>query len=195
MSRGPGKIERAIEAAFADTPDDIFMVEDLVALAYPGVNRIEKKHRVAVLRAAAKVCGRTDWRQIYSSRPGGGSVFVNMRSLRSYGLGEVRVHADASGPQGHTTHDLRLMVDGLLESQWHSVSERVRGMQQGQKVWASWMMACARMDGRHEEADELFRQFKLLVYGRITEIQPPERFSAPAGEGTGTAPNASTAAP
>ncbi len=194
MSRGPGKIERTIEAAFASAPDDIFMMGDLVALAYPGVNRVEKKHRVSVLRAASRVCGRTDWRQMYSHRPGGGSVFVNLRSLRSYTLGKIRASTDMSGRQGHTTHDLRLMVDGLLEPQWHHISEKVNGMRPGQKVWASWLMACARLDGRHEEAEELFRQFKLLVYGRIPEIRLPERFATPAGEEADNATKASMAA-
>ncbi len=56
-------------------------------------------------------------------------------------------------------------------------------------------MACARLDGRHEEADELFRQFKLLVYGRIPEIRLPETNSPSAGEGGGNASKAIMAAP
>jgi hypothetical protein len=43
MSRGPRRIERAIEAAFTDAPSRAFPVEDLVSVGFPGVNRIAKK--------------------------------------------------------------------------------------------------------------------------------------------------------
>jgi hypothetical protein len=55
MSRGPGRIQRAIIAAFKRDPKRSFTTQELVVLAYPGVRRIEKKHRVAVLRAARHV--------------------------------------------------------------------------------------------------------------------------------------------
>ena len=61
MSRGPGKVQRAIEAAFAATPDAIFVVEELVAVAYPGIDQIERKHRGAVLRAVKCMEARTGW--------------------------------------------------------------------------------------------------------------------------------------
>ena len=60
MSRGPGRIERAIEAAFTAEPSRAFPVETLALVAFPGVNRLEKKHRIAVLRAAHKVAERLD---------------------------------------------------------------------------------------------------------------------------------------
>lgn len=50
MSRGAGKIERAIGQALYDT-DRSFLVEELVRIAYPEITTVEKKHRVAVLRA------------------------------------------------------------------------------------------------------------------------------------------------
>jgi hypothetical protein len=43
MSRGPRRIERAIEAAFTDAPSRAFPVEDLVSVGFPGVNRVAKK--------------------------------------------------------------------------------------------------------------------------------------------------------
>jgi hypothetical protein len=39
MSRGPGRIERAIAAAFAASPDEIFMLDDLIRLTWPGSRR------------------------------------------------------------------------------------------------------------------------------------------------------------
>jgi hypothetical protein len=55
MSRGPGKIQRAIEAAFRAEPDNAFLLSEMCERVYPGVNRIEKKHRVAVARAVRAI--------------------------------------------------------------------------------------------------------------------------------------------
>ena len=62
MSRGPGRIERAIASAFAAEPDNAFTIGDLCIRVYPEIARgfalPEKKHRVAVLRAAKKVAAQ-----------------------------------------------------------------------------------------------------------------------------------------
>jgi hypothetical protein len=50
VSKGPGRVETAIEKAFAEEPDNAFSVEDLCRWAYPG-HIVEKKHRVSILRA------------------------------------------------------------------------------------------------------------------------------------------------
>jgi hypothetical protein len=57
MSKGPGRVERIVEAAFAADPDNAFTVEDLCDKVYPG-EVIAKKHRVAVLRAAKQITKR-----------------------------------------------------------------------------------------------------------------------------------------
>jgi hypothetical protein len=53
MSRGPGRIERAIAAVLDEA--DAFTIEDLCQRIYGGT---EKKHRVAVLRATRQVLKR-----------------------------------------------------------------------------------------------------------------------------------------
>jgi len=45
MSRGPGRIERAIAAILDAESDNAFTTEDLCERVYRGVNRVEKKHR------------------------------------------------------------------------------------------------------------------------------------------------------
>ncbi len=58
MSRGPGRVERAIAAAFAEAdPDVAFTTDDFCAVAFPEDGGIEKKHRVSVLRAARRLPG------------------------------------------------------------------------------------------------------------------------------------------
>jgi hypothetical protein len=51
MSRGPGHVQRNIEAAFAGSPDCAFTIEDLALIVYPGLTEIKNKHRVAIVRA------------------------------------------------------------------------------------------------------------------------------------------------
>jgi hypothetical protein len=51
MSRGPGKIERVIEALIRAQPSHAFTITDLCLHAYPGINRVERWHRVSVCRA------------------------------------------------------------------------------------------------------------------------------------------------
>jgi len=86
MSKGPGRIERTIRAAFADSPSRIYSVEQLAELAYPGVNCVEKKHRVAVIRAA-RAAG---WRCGQSEAPGHPLVYFNPLDVRSYALSRLR---------------------------------------------------------------------------------------------------------
>jgi len=90
MSRGPGKIERAIEAVFAAEPDDAFTTADLCDRVYPGLNRVEKKHQVAVIRAAKKVCGRTGWVCYRTESLGGTLVFCNPFDVMSYAIGRTK---------------------------------------------------------------------------------------------------------
>jgi hypothetical protein len=54
MSRGPGKIDRVISARFAAEPDNAFTLNALLCRVYPDVEYYDKKHRVAVLRAAKR---------------------------------------------------------------------------------------------------------------------------------------------
>ena len=88
MSRGLGKIGRVVEAAFAAEPDNAFTVDELCHRAYPGINRIEKRHRVAVLHAAKKR-PNTDWRPAESL--GGMLVFYIPDNVMSYAMGRLKM--------------------------------------------------------------------------------------------------------
>jgi hypothetical protein len=60
MSAGPGHVMRTIMATIAANPRQAFTVDDLCDRAFPGANRIEKKHRVAVIRALDGIATRCD---------------------------------------------------------------------------------------------------------------------------------------
>jgi hypothetical protein len=53
MSRGPGRVDRAIDAIFAAEPDNAFTTDDLAQRVYR-VNQPSKTHRVAILRSAKR---------------------------------------------------------------------------------------------------------------------------------------------
>ncbi len=92
MSRGPGRVERAIKAAFDAEPTRVFTTEYLCAHVYAGATRIEKKHRVSLIRAAKRVLQREpNWRMTRTHMPGAPFLFFNET---------VTEHADIAGPHG-----------------------------------------------------------------------------------------------
>lgn len=105
MSKGPGRIERAVEAVFAVAPDDAYTTADLIDHAYPGINRVEKKHRVAVIRAAKNICRRTGWRWFMTRALGGTLVFWNPYDVRSYAIGRLK----ADFGMGYRSNDERIV--------------------------------------------------------------------------------------
>ena len=78
MSRGPGRVERAIKAAFDAEPTRVFTTEYLCAHVYAGATKIEKKHRVSLIRAAKRVLQRElNWRMTRTHKPGAPFLFFN----------------------------------------------------------------------------------------------------------------------
>jgi hypothetical protein len=63
MSRGPGHIQRVILALTEGDPhgDGAWTLSQICEQAYPGINRPEKKHRVAVARALRKMTLPETW--------------------------------------------------------------------------------------------------------------------------------------
>jgi hypothetical protein len=97
MSRGPGKIQRAIEAVFAAEPDNGFLLSELCERVYRGVNRIEKKHRVAVARAVRGIPELTCSRR---ETLGGELVIYKPGNVMSYAM--ARLKSDKFG--GYERH-------------------------------------------------------------------------------------------
>jgi hypothetical protein len=90
MRRGPGRLERAIRALFDAHPDEAFVTNEIATHCYPEAKTIERKHQVAVLRAARKVVeDDPDWWWWVSESHGATSVFVNQANVRSRAMGHV----------------------------------------------------------------------------------------------------------
>jgi hypothetical protein len=87
MSRGPGRIERLIEAEFKANSSGTFTVDELASLAYAGAP-VAKKHRVSVIRAARKAALRAHWTWVRGDREK--LVYCNALNHRSYALAKLR---------------------------------------------------------------------------------------------------------
>ena len=101
MSRGPGRVERAIKAAFDAEPTRVFTTEYLCTHVYAGATKIEKKHRVSLIRAAKRVLQREhNWRMTRTHMPGAPFLFFNET---------IAEHSEIAGPQGfrHSPSDAR----------------------------------------------------------------------------------------
>ena len=92
MSRGPGKIERAIAALLDGSPDMAVTAEELAERVY-GTAAVEHKHIVSVLRALRRLGQRRpdidktwgrDRKRLHEK--GGRTVWFNRRNVQSYGL-------------------------------------------------------------------------------------------------------------
>ena len=91
MSRGPGRVERAIKAAFDAEPTRVFTTEYLCTHVYAGAIKIEKKHRVCLIRVSNRVLQREhNWRMTRTHMPGAPFLFFN----------ESIEHAEIAGPHG-----------------------------------------------------------------------------------------------
>jgi hypothetical protein len=90
MSKGPGRIERAIRELFDANLDLAFVTDELAEHCFPDVRPIERKHQVSVLRAAQKiVAADLNWEAWRIEGQGRGWVFVNRDSVQSYALGRL----------------------------------------------------------------------------------------------------------
>jgi hypothetical protein len=155
MSKGPGRIERAIEAAFTAEPHRAFTVEGLVLIAFPGVNRIEKKHRVAVLRAAHNVAKRLNWRTQRGGENGDGLTFYNPVDIRSYAEARVR-SIEASSLRSRiprqverVKRDIAALDDPSIDLEWRKM------MKPGGHWWECVEIERLRQAGDAAGADAL----------------------------------------
>src|SRR5215467_1929097 len=91
-----GRIKRAIREHLAAHPDEAFTTDDLALVCYPAIDparRIERKYRVAVVRAAEKVLAAgPDWYRTVCSQRGGMVIYANAASLNSVAMADRLRH-------------------------------------------------------------------------------------------------------
>jgi hypothetical protein len=143
MSKGPGRIQRAISAAFAAEPDNAFTTSELCERVY-GSTIIETKHRIALIRAAKKTSG-VDHHP--SELLGSEIVFYNLANVQSYGM--MRLKSDGlnryrSKDQRLPHHQIKTEADlrAKLANEQHQELMREGGM-----WWLYTELAKATADG------------------------------------------------
>ena len=88
MSRGPGRIQRAIHVLIASDGHGAWLVSDICKHVYPESDGVEKKHQVAVNRALTSMLLPEFWEAQYSGARG------NMRVLHNTCDPESAARAD-----------------------------------------------------------------------------------------------------
>jgi len=104
-NQGPGRVQRAIEAAFKAEPDNAFTTAELChrtyRLKFKGDAFIETKHRVAVVRAAKKI---PNLNYVVSCCLGSQLVFYDKFNVMSYGMARLK----ADNVENYRNNDPRL---------------------------------------------------------------------------------------
>ncbi|GEP06632.1 hypothetical protein [Methylobacterium oxalidis] len=155
MRPGSGKIQRAVLAAFEAETDNAFTSQELIERAYPGLGRIEKKHRVAMSRAAKKLCmPETGLAWLRGGGLGGRLVFFNRYNVLSYATGRLKADPrndyQSNDPRctgGCTEVELRKEISPGGRCHRHVVP--------GGVWWRQVRLWTAQRDGEAEAAQQL----------------------------------------
>jgi hypothetical protein len=161
MSKGGGRIQRAIGAIFDAEPDNAFTVEELCRRIYPGIDHYERsvihqKYRVSVICAAKKLCERRP--ELAGERSDGTLgrtlVFYRRDNLMSYAMFRLK----AEGFYHYRSNDRR-------EERWRTEEADLRKildddkyrerMAPGGAWWRHTQMFFAERDGDTERLAQL----------------------------------------
>lgn len=171
MSRGPGRIERAVRHLLESNPSGAFTLNDFVGSCYPGINRIEKKHRVSILRALNKVCDDLWWASEFINGRYGERVYYNLLNLHSYAVGRTVAHkpGDPSPSSDRNTtlsaiEAERMLLAQHLGSQWRSPRDESRLVRTDGPYPLAVEMWRARRAGNSERSEALKTAFHNAVH-------------------------------
>ena len=89
MSRGAGRVEQAILHLFSVNGQS-YTVEDLFHHAYSDAPQLERKHRVAIKRAASNACLKTGWMTWRRDSRGRGYIYYDPCDVLSYASARLK---------------------------------------------------------------------------------------------------------
>lgn len=152
-----GKIEKQVHALLATEPDNAFTVEDLCEHVY---GRVEKRHRVAVLRVVRRIAARETgpYRFLICETRGGELVLFDATNVISYAT--ARLKADnLNGYRGKGFgHRRRPMTRAQAEAPIQARLAREdtqKLIREGGWWWRHTQEAIARMNGDVAAADRV----------------------------------------
>lgn len=175
MSRGPGRIERAVRQLMTDEPGGAWTVEDIAEKVYPVTRTtgVEKKHRVSVVRALKRITENdVDWVLWQSRTRGGTIVLVNLGNLQSYALGNLK----ADNTEDYRRKDGRYVsaTENDLKKQLESDGRKHKWIQPGPDGhwWRHVQMHIARRDGHpNEELEKEQADYDQMVAMTVKAIR------------------------
>jgi hypothetical protein len=164
MSRGPGRVERTIEAEFTANPSMTYLVDDIIAVAYPNEKAVAKKHRVAAIRAANSVAAILGWACRRAEQPRSHPlIYFNRRDHRGYAIGHNRCHH-------HVEISHEELVLRAADPQDECAEKWARDLQTGSHYWMHVEIFRAHLGGDLPRAQYLSDQLDKLPLGRNTRL-------------------------
>ena len=124
MSRGPGRIQRSIYALIASDEHGAWLVSDICKQEYPRIDRIEKKHQVAVNRALSSMTLPEPWEARYSGSRGNMRVLYNTRDPESKARADWLTKYDCSWDEYRERHLNQDPEPEIVETVQESVTDR-----------------------------------------------------------------------
>jgi hypothetical protein len=170
MSRGLGHVQRAIVAYFEAEPDSAFLLSELCERIYPRVNRVEKKHRIAVARAAKAIKTLDHMKR---DTLGGELIFYDPLNVMSYAM--ARLKADTFSSRNYRNHDPR-RFPCLRDLRWDLMHARYRAgaiTEEEMETYETTFEIPARIQA------ELHAAVDAVAKNEMTEQQLRERLTTP----------------
>ena len=146
MSRGAGRVEQAILAAFAVVGMS-YTVEDLFNHAYPDASQLERKHRVAIKRAASNACFKTGWTTWRRDNRGGGYIYYDPCDVISYASARLKGSDYRYQSQDKWIRRFNSTTDEEIISQLEVGGKNYDLVVEGGTWWKHTRMAQAKRDG------------------------------------------------
>lgn len=172
MSRGPGRIERAIRALLSDHPDGAFITDEIIGTCFPNESVILKKHRVSALRAFRKVGYSLGWHSEMIGGQRGEFVIYNPLSLYSYAIGRTRAHEHG----GWSKEDSRAQIISAEKAEAMLLGRDARDRSIWVRSGGPYPIAVERnialKDGDTSRAEALWEDFKTAAR---TAVYLPDR--------------------
>ena len=146
MSRGAGRVEQAIFAAFSVVGTS-YTVEDLFKDAYPDSPQLERKHRVAIKRAASNACLKTGWTTWRRYNRGGGYIYYDPCDVISYASARLKGTDYRYQSQDKWIRRFNPTTDEEITSQLEVGGKSYDLVVEGGTWWTHARMAQAKRDG------------------------------------------------
>ena len=146
LPRGLGKVQQLLIGAFAK-PRTSYTLEDLFYITYPEAESFERKHRVAIKRAATTICERTGWEAMRRYTRGQAYVYFDPCDLISYASARLKCQEYRYQSQDRWIRRFNPVLDEEINSKLEKGGSYYDYICEGGAWWRHTKMAQAKRDG------------------------------------------------